>query len=54
MSVITLMPLNIPEQPEAEWFDVLADTSAVAMPLETLTVANKTVAMFCFFAMLCF
>ena len=30
------MPLVIPEQPKAEWFDALADTPAVAMTLETL------------------
>ena len=26
----------IPEQPEGEWFDTLADTPAIATPLETL------------------
>ena len=30
------MPLAIPEQPEDNWFDALADTLAVASPLETL------------------
>ena len=28
--------MNIPEQPEGEWFDALAETPAVATPLETL------------------
>ena len=31
------MPLVIPEQPEGKWFDALADTPAVATPLETLS-----------------
>ena len=30
------MPLVIPKQPEGEWFDALANTPAVATPLETL------------------
>ena len=30
------MPLTIPEQPKDNWFNALADTPAVAMPLETL------------------
>ena len=34
--VITLTPLTIPEQPEDNWFDALADTPAIASPLETL------------------
>ena len=34
--VTTLVPLVIPKQPEAEWFNVLADTPAVTTPLETL------------------
>ena len=34
--VTALAPLVIPEQPEGEWFDALADTPAVATPLETL------------------
>ena len=36
LSVTALAPLNIPEQPEGEWFDALAETPAVATPLETL------------------
>ena len=35
--VTALAPLVIPEQPEGEWFDALADTPAVATPLETLS-----------------
>ena len=34
--VTTLTPLAIPEQPEGKWFDALANTPAIAMPLETL------------------
>ena len=34
--VTTLALLTIPEQPEGEWFDALAETPAVATPLETL------------------
>ena len=34
--VTALAPLTIPEQPEAEWFNALADTPVVATPLETL------------------
>ena len=34
--VTALAPLVIPEQPEGEWFDALANTQAIAMPLETL------------------
>ena len=34
--VTALAPLVIPEQPEAEWFDALANTPTVATPLETL------------------
>ena len=30
------MPLVIPEQPKGEWFDALADTPAIATPVETL------------------
>ena len=30
------MPLTIPEQPKDNWFNALADTPAVASPLETL------------------
>ena len=36
-AVTALAPLVIPEQPEGEWFDALADTPAVATPLETLS-----------------
>ena len=35
-AVTALAPLVIPEQPEGEWFDALANTPAVATPLETL------------------
>ena len=35
-AVTALTPLVIPEQPKGEWFDTLADTPAVATPLETL------------------
>ena len=35
--VTALAPLVIPEQPEGEWFDALANTPAVATPLETLS-----------------
>ena len=35
--VTALAPLAIPEQPEGEWFDALAETPAVATPLETLS-----------------
>ena len=35
--VTTLVPLVIPEQPEGEWFDALADTPVIATPLETLS-----------------
>ena len=34
--VTALAPLAIPEPPEGEWFNALADTPAVATPLETL------------------
>ena len=34
--VTALAPLVIPEQPEGKWFDILADTPAVATSLETL------------------
>ena len=34
--VTALIPLVIPEQPEGKWFDALADTPKIAMPLETL------------------
>ena len=34
--VTTLMSLAIPEQPKDEWFETLANTPAVASPLETL------------------
>ena len=30
------MPFDIPKQPETEWFNTLANTPAVATPLETL------------------
>ena len=36
-AVTALAPLVIPEQPEGEWLDALADTPAVATPLETLS-----------------
>ena len=35
-AVTALMPVTIPKQPEDNWFDALADTPAVASPLETL------------------
>ena len=34
--VTALAPIAIPKQPEDNWFDALADTPAVASPLETL------------------
>ena len=34
--VTVLMPLAILKQPNANWFDTLADAPAVASPLETL------------------
>ena len=34
--VTALAPLAIPEQPKDNWFDALANTPAVASPLETL------------------
>ena len=37
IAVTALIPLVIPEQPKGEWFDALADTPAVATPLETLS-----------------
>ena len=43
--VTTLMPLAIPKQPEDNWFNALADTPAVASPLEMLAwlhVPNST------------
>ena len=43
--VTTLMPLAIPEQPKDNWFNALADTPAVASPLEMLAwlhVPNST------------
>ena len=36
MRVTALMPVTIPEQPEDNWFDDLANTPAVASPLEML------------------
>ena len=36
-AVTALAPLVIPEQPKGEWFNTLADTPAVATPLETLS-----------------
>ena len=34
--VTALTPVTIPEQPDDNWFEALADTPAVASPLETL------------------